>query len=85
MRKQHVTLDTTTGETKIEDIPPHLAHLEGQALMEALMHDCPECRVARERGETPTFGTGEDLARMARDIIRGRRPRWRNLKRRAGR
>ena len=72
-----MTFDKTTGKATIEDIPAHLAHLEGQELMEALVDDCPECRAARERGEVPTFGIGDEF----RDLIRGRRPRWRNLKR----
>jgi hypothetical protein len=60
------------------------------ALLEQLMHDCPECQAARARGETPIFGTGEDLLRQqpsgpVRDIIRDKRPRWRTLKRNARR
>ena len=81
MRK-HITIDTTTGETKTEDVPQHLASASPRQMLEQLMDDCPECRAARARGEEPLF---IDVPPPPRDIIRGRRPRWRKLKRTAGR
>jgi hypothetical protein len=62
---------------------------EARALMEQLIHDCPECRAARARGEEPMIFEGplptprpEEL-RRARGLF-ARRPRWRAMKR-AGR
>ena len=48
------------------------------------IRDCPECRAAMEAGEQPIIGTGADLIAAARrrERIFGRRPRWRDLKRR---
>jgi hypothetical protein len=54
------------------------------AYLEKVMHDCPECRAARARGETPLVVANPALP-AKRDVIRGRRPRWRTLKRRARR
>jgi hypothetical protein len=34
------------------------------ALVEKIIHDCPECRAARARGEEPRVYTREDLARL---------------------
>lgn len=54
--------------------------------MEQMLHDCPECRAALERGETPDFvASPADLARINRHGFMRRRPRWRYLKRVAGR
>jgi hypothetical protein len=78
MRK-HMTFDIETGETKIEDIPAHLGGLEGRELLEQLVHDCPECRAARARGERPLIVEGSPPAK--RDLLRNRRPRWRTFKR----
>jgi hypothetical protein len=54
------------------------------AFLEQVMHDCPECRAARARGETPIVIT-PDAPPAKRDVIRDRRPRWRDLKRRTRR
>ena len=54
------------------------------AWLEQVMHDCPECRAARARGETPIVVT-PDSPPAKRDVIRDRRPRWRDLKRRTRR
>ena len=54
------------------------------AYIEKVMHDCPECRAARARGETPIVITPDSLP-AKRDVVRDRRPRWRTLKRRARR
>lgn len=32
---------------------------------EQMLHDCPECRAAMERGEKPTILTPEELKQMA--------------------
>lgn len=51
------------------------------AYLQKVMHDCPECRAALARGEKPLVHT--NVSRPAkRDVIRDRRPRWRDLKRR---
>lgn len=50
------------------------------ALIEQVMHDCPQCRAMRELGEEPLIAFGEDLF-PKRDVIRKRRLRWRNLRR----
>jgi hypothetical protein len=49
--------------------------------MRQLLHDCPECRAAMERGEEPLIISGAELAAMRR---RARKPvlRWRTQKRR---
>jgi hypothetical protein len=64
---------------------------------EQMIHDCPECRAAMARGEKPAFGavlpdgaTLPDgstltLTRMNRHGFMRKRPRWRYLKRVAGR
>ncbi|HEY5944096.1 MAG TPA: hypothetical protein VIV40_01330 [Kofleriaceae bacterium] len=80
MRK-HVMIDLKTGETKIEDMREEVSPREA---LEQIMHDCPECRAARARGEVPTFGDGDPLP-VLRDVIRDRRPRWRDIKRRVRR
>lgn len=54
------------------------------AYLEQVMHDCPECRAARARGETPLVVTNQSMP-AKRDVIRDRRPRWRKLKRTARR
>ncbi len=46
-----------------------------------ILHDCPECRAAMERGEKPAIMTPEDLfaeepTRKRRKLF-PRRPRWR--------
>lgn len=50
------------------------------------MHDCPDCRAALARGETPTFATGAELMAMARKPTQQKpKPlRWREQKRRRG-
>ncbi|HUS27430.1 MAG TPA: hypothetical protein VMZ53_02945 [Kofleriaceae bacterium] len=50
-----------------------------------LIHDCPECRAAMERGEKPTFLDPPQVERANRHGLFRRRPRWRDLKRTAGR
>ena len=61
---------------------------------EQMMHDCPECRAAMARGEKPSLGLGLRPApfaaqavadRMNRHGLFRKRPRWRHLKRVAGR
>jgi hypothetical protein len=77
---KHAKTDLTTGEMTIEDVPEHLAKLPPNEMIEAIIHDCPECRAERARGEQPLL-----MQPARRDVIRDRRPRWRKLKRRAGR
>jgi hypothetical protein len=81
--KRHTIIDSE--ELTIERIElPEGEVLDPAALLEKLMHDCPECRAARARGETPiVFTPGSPPAQ--RDVIRDRRPRWRDLKRRTRR
>lgn len=58
---------------------------DARKMLEHAMDDCPECRAARARGETPMFGDGAPPFRARRGIDRFKRPRWRTLKRFAGR
>ncbi|HEX5064054.1 MAG TPA: hypothetical protein VFV99_31975 [Kofleriaceae bacterium] len=74
--------NTLTHEITVE--PLHVE--EGEDLAAAhqrIIDNCPECQAARARGEPPVTLTGEQLRaqmRPRRDIIRDRRPRWRDLK-----
>ena len=58
---------------------------------EQMIHDCPECRAAMARGEKPIIGgplpdgSTLELTRMNRHGFLRKRPRWRYLKRVAGR
>jgi hypothetical protein len=75
------------GNTEVTIEPIHVPEGEAfdpAAALEKIMHDCPECRAARDRGEQPQIF---DLASLPakRDVIRDRRPRWRKLKRKARR
>jgi hypothetical protein len=50
-----------------------------------LLHDCPECRAALERGEQPQIIAGEALERLFAEALRAElsaRPRRANRKRR---
>jgi len=79
--------NTLTGEITVE--PLHVAEGEDPAAaFQRVLDDCPECKAARARGEKPQVHSGEELrafmnggVRPRRDIIRDRRPRWRDLKR----
>jgi hypothetical protein len=54
------------------------------AFLEKAMHDCPDCQAARARGEVPRIVHVDSLP-AKRDVVRDRRPRWRDLKRNARR
>lgn len=94
MGMKHVITDLTTGETKIEDMP---ADVDPREYLRQQMDDCPLCKEARARGEVPQFGDAETLRAIMEDVARShqasirrprpwmRRPRWRDLKRKAGR
>jgi hypothetical protein len=54
--------------------------------MQAIIHDCPDCRAARARGEEPIVLTGADLeallappgpSRRTRELARAKRRRRR--------
>jgi hypothetical protein len=77
-------IDVPFDDITIEPVPAELAHLPPAEMLERLMHDCPECRAARARGEVPKIVAVPPLP-AKRDVIRDRRPRWRSLKRRARR
>jgi len=74
--------NTLTHEITVE--PLHVAEGEDPAAaLQRVIDDCPECQAARARGESPVSLTGEQILaqlRPRRDIIRDRRPRWRDLK-----
>src|SRR5262245_29232530 len=54
---------------------------DDQAWLEQILHDCPECRAAMAAGVKPITGRHPtEEARRAR--IFGKKPRWRDLKRR---
>ena len=80
MKRYHMVFDRRTGQTKTEVIPDGV---DARAFLEQAMHDCPDCRALRAQGEPP--GKIVDVVPAKRDIIRGRRPRWRKLKRAMGR
>ena len=80
--RYHMITDLRTGEIRTEEIPDD-APSDPKELMEQLMHDCPECRALRARGETPVVVDVEAM-RGTRNVFR-RRPRWRDLKRTARR
>ena len=76
-----MTVKHPYAETIVERID-----LEGMTPEEALaqaVHDCPECKAARERGEAPE-NVEVAVLRPDRSVLR-RRPRWRHLKRTARR
>jgi hypothetical protein len=86
MTMKHVITDLTGTILEIEDIPAGVDPLEH---MQRKMDDCPLCQEARARGEVPRFATpsmvrelNDDLARQRLAALR-RRPRWRDLKRKA--
>lgn len=41
--------------------------LDDHQIMEAIMHDCPDCRAARARGEEPVLFSSADLERLLID------------------
>jgi len=83
MGMKHMITDLTTGEVKVEDIPPDV---DPREWIRQQMDDCPLCKEARARGEVPQFHDGA-LLRDAMDRATRRpsrfmrRPRWRSLKR----
>jgi hypothetical protein len=63
MKKHHAVFDRTTGELiSMEPIPDDVDPIE---FFRRQIHDCPECRAARERGETPIIIGPEELAVLA--------------------
>lgn len=78
----HMITDIRTGETKVERIPDD-APTDPVELMQQLVHDCPECRALRARGEEPVVIDGRAISRT-HSVFR-RRPRWRDLKRKVRR
>ena len=80
MRK-HVVMDRLGNVVKIEDMP---ADVDAEAYMKQVLHDCPECRAAMERGEPPTLVLGHEIAARPapRRRLFAKLPRWRTRKRR---
>ena len=78
----HIKFNKLTHETTVE--PLHVADGEDPvAAFQRVLDDCPECQAARARGEKPIAMSGDQLPEelRPREIIRDRRPRWRDLKR----
>jgi hypothetical protein len=80
-------------EYTVEPLPvgPGATADELDAAMQQALHDCPECRAARARGEQPMMISGAELLREL-ESVRGvgpglgfKRPRWRDLKKRVRR
>lgn len=87
----HQVTDLRTGETRREPLKATTPE-EAKAELAQLIHDCPECRAARERGEEATMITGADLLRELEQVRRNgapwrgfKRARWRDLKKRVRR
>ncbi len=72
MKTQHMVFDLKTGETRIETVDVDTT--DPTEMMKQLLHDCPECRAAMERGETPRIIAGEELQERVRRAHGGR---WR--------
>jgi hypothetical protein len=55
------------------DLDPAAGPITDEAYLGALakvMDDCPDCRLARERGETPTFSLGPNVVKAwPRDLL----------------
>lgn len=78
MKIQHGVFDIRTGETKIETVD--VDSDDPVEMMKQLLHDCPECRAAMERGEQPKIVTGEEMKQRVERMNRRRRwrqPKWR--------
>jgi hypothetical protein len=83
MTFKHVVIDQLTGAAITKDMTATNA-VEARAELQALIDDCPECQALRARGEQPVVLDGRTLRAMT-GLAKFRRPRWRDLKRRAGR
>lgn len=84
--RTHMVMDMVTGEIKIQG-REGLENKNGIDVIDPmqLLHDCPECRAAMERGEKPEIVSGEALERMFAEALRAElmaRPRRTSRKRR---
>ena len=82
---KHVVIDRFTGRVVKEEEMP--SDIDPREFLRQQMADCPECAAALARGERPQFGHGPEIEAaladsIARRTVFGRRPRWRDLKRR---
>ena len=75
----HMVTNVRTGKTNVEPMAATTDE-EARAELFALMDDCPECQLARARGEAPTVV--DVPPPRPRGTERFRRPRWRELRRR---
>jgi len=84
---KHVVIDRSTGSiVSVEEMP---ADIDPREYLRKAVADCPECAAAMARGEVPQLGHGpemqaalDEMMSTARRTVFGRRPRWRDVKRR---
>ncbi len=82
MKRQQLRFPLPGGREYIVDVVPAGGT---PPTMDQILHDCPECRAALERGETPTIFSGHEVSEQI-DLDRPesrqvRRARLRKLRR----